>query len=554
MPGRRILSRNGPFSRLTTRLVLLMTLALLPLGTIAVSLSSEMIGRDRIANRLLTGLTTGALRGEGEPLSAAWQQISALAARAGGADSDEICAMLAAVPGAALLEDGSAAPLCGPADWPAAALPQPVDRKPLVAAPASERPVLLWPLPQGRTLALRPAPASAAAPPGTAAPAFAALYNRQGERIGGADPGAALPPATVLNLIARAAPDGAILGAPDDGGGSPLVYVASIVVPGQVFAIAGWPGSAPPAPADPSSYMPLAFPALMWLASLGVIFLSLDYLLLRHLRNLNRQMRRFALGHPEPWQELNPDAPAELRQLNTTFQNMARIIARDEQELESALSEKSALLREVHHRVRNNLQLISSIINLQLRQIDDPASRRVLRDVQDRVLCLAIIHYQLHGAERLSDLRADQVLEQILRQLVAARRSPGREPGLTLRIAPLAIPADRMVPLAFLLTEAVSDPVRRLESRNDPLPWIDVRLSEPAPGTGLLEVATADPENGSGGLPMRDRIRDDLIRAFAGQLGGNLETAATQDPRGPARRLRLSFATGTGSPQPALPG
>ncbi|VDC33652.1 sensor histidine kinase [Pseudogemmobacter humi] len=491
MPGRRILSRNGPFSRLTTRLVLLMTLALLPLGTIAVSLSSGMIGRDRIANRLLTGMTTNALRAEAEPLSAAWQQISSLAARAGEASGDEICAMLAAEPGASLLEDG------------------------------------------------------------------AALFNRQGERIGGADPGAALPPATVLDLIARAAPDGAILGAPDHGGGdSPLVFVASIVVPGQVFAIAGWPGSAPPAPLAPSSYMPLAFPALMWLASLGVIFMSLDYLLLRHLRNLNRQMRRFALGHPEPWQELNHDAPTELRQLNTTFQNMARIIARDEQELESALSEKSALLREVHHRVRNNLQLISSIINLQLRQIDDPAARRVLRDVQDRVLCLAIIHYQLHGAERLSDLRADQVLEQILRQLVAARRSPGREPGLTLRIAPLAIPADRMVPLAFLLTEAVSDPIRRMESRNDPLPWIDVRLSEPAPGTGLLEVATADPENGGGGLPMRDRIRDDLIRAFAGQLGGSLETASAQDPRGPARRLRLSFATGTGTgtPQPALPG
>ncbi|WP_330449372.1 sensor histidine kinase [Paracoccus marcusii] len=63
---------------------------------------------------------------------------------------------------------------------------------------------------------------------------------------------------------------------------------------------------------------------------------------------------------------------------------MARILIRDEEAMEQAVAEKTVLLKEVHHRVKNNLQLIASIINMQSRLIDDRDAKRVLRSVQDR--------------------------------------------------------------------------------------------------------------------------------------------------------------------------
>ena len=71
--------------------------------------------------------------------------------------------------------------------------------------------------------------------------------------------------------------------------------------------------------------------------------------------------------------------------MEVDFAQMTDRVLREEAEIENRLHEQKVLLREVHHRVKNNLQLISSIINMQMRQIDSPEGRLVLRRIQDRV-------------------------------------------------------------------------------------------------------------------------------------------------------------------------
>ena len=80
------------------------------------------------------------------------------------------------------------------------------------------------------------------------------------------------------------------------------------------------------------------------------------------------------------------------------------------------------LLKEVHHRVKNNLQLIASIINMQIRVIDHDDAKRVLRSVQDRVASLATIYRNLYQAEHLDSVQADLLIRRAAGAPPAASR------------------------------------------------------------------------------------------------------------------------------------
>ena len=134
-------------------------------------------------------------------------------------------------------------------------------------------------------------------------------------------------------------------------------------------------------------------------------------------------MREFAEHRRLPEGALKAGAPAEIAEMETGFSAMAERILREDAETEDRLHEQKVLLREVHHRVKNNLQLISSIINMQMRQIDSPEARHVLRRVQDRVLGLATIHRNLTQTDA-GTIRADVVLREIVDQLALMGAPP----------------------------------------------------------------------------------------------------------------------------------
>jgi hypothetical protein len=113
---------------------------------------------------------------------------------------------------------------------------------------------------------------------------------------------------------------------------------------------------------------PAVFPALMRAVSLVVAFVAAELLVTRHIRDLRAAIMRFAQGHRA---STDPDmslAPGEIRDATEAFVQLTETIRRDEADLEHALLRKEGLLREVHHRVKNNLQLIASIISLQIRE------------------------------------------------------------------------------------------------------------------------------------------------------------------------------------------
>lgn len=298
-------------------------------------------------------------------------------------------------------------------------------------------------------------------------------------------------------------------------------FAVAPIVAGEVYALGSWQLGAGGATA---ALPPAAFPVLMWLASLAVAYAAVNRQVIRHVRALQRSMRRFARHRTRPAAGRPADMPAEIAEIWETFGNMAATVQRDEAELEQSLHDKDVLLKEVHHRVKNNLQLISSIMNMQIRQMRSREGRNVLARLQDRVLGLATIHRNLYRTQNLSQVEVGPLLEDLIRQFLAV--SEGRGPGIDLRMnfAPVALYPDQAVPLSLLASEAVTNAVKFAGSPDGGQPWLRVSLHAEPDGTLVfmvvnsrsLEPAPEDPCDGTG-------LGTNLIEAFAQQLEADLE-------------------------------
>jgi two-component sensor histidine kinase len=587
MAGRLPGFLSGLTDRLAVRILLLLSLALLPLGLIAVHTTAEVLRAARhTSERALIGLTADAVSGKRALIESALASARALGPLAV-ERLDDVGACRALL--ADYVERSGVFSFAGfiePDSW--------------MRCTSMGEAVNLSDRPRFRVAWERPRPFISAENPGTVtgepvmivaqpiyangalsgylaisinqssvelmgrvspaeAPRRAVLFNDAGELVS-VDPS--------INEIARAdlsadvdlaalAGQGNTVFPGDTGDGSRATFVVAELIPRSLYVLGTWPEAA----AGPTGWravvVPMLFPILMWIASLGVLYFAIYHLVIRHVRTLNRQMRRFALGHRDAEAELPHSAPHELRELGGTFRKMTWIIARDEAAREADLAEKTVLLKEVHHRVKNNLQLIASILNLQMRQVQDPGAQSVLQSVQDRVLGLATIHRSLYEEPQLADLQADRVLGEILRQMLSVGIPPGSGIKVGTRIDRLRMDPDRLVPLTLLLAEAVTNALKHISpARDGEAPWLDINLRARDGHAELSIINSTNP----GSAPENARVKastrlgNELIAAFALQLNAELERGACVDPRGSAFALTVRFAladSGGGRPEDA---
>ncbi|MDP3339157.1 sensor histidine kinase [Frigidibacter sp.] len=327
-----------------------------------------------------------------------------------------------------------------------------------------------------------------------------------------------------------------------DGEGRSRVFAVLDLVPGMVHVVGSWPPEQAQLGRDLIAPSTLLFPLTMWITSLLVAYAAVDRLVIRHVRELRGQMRRFALGRREVPPDVLKDAPAEIADVSQTFHNLARILIRDEAELEASLQEKTVLLKEIHHRVKNNLQLIASIMNMQIRQVKEPGARRVLKSVQDRVASLATIHRNLYQAETLSAVQADQLLGDIVSQMTMMSVAPGSNLDIRTDFAPVTLYPDQAVPVSLLATEALTNAVKYSSApEGGGQCWIRLSLRDEKDGTATLEIVNSQ----GAGVP--DRVEGDppgigtkLINAFAGQLDTVVEITSADGEY----RLSVRFEVG----------
>lgn len=128
-----------------------------------------------------------------------------------------------------------------------------------------------------------------------------------------------------------------------------------------------------------------------------------------------------------------------------------------EQELRTSLRERETLLKEVHHRVKNNLQIIHSLISLQARQDQTPAVVEAFRTMQNRVRSMAMLHEALYGSEDLARIDFHRYVERMCVHLAHAFGADAAHVQLETRVSSVMLPLDRAVPCGLLINELVTN-------------------------------------------------------------------------------------------------
>lgn len=212
----------------------------------------------------------------------------------------------------------------------------------------------------------------------------------------------------------------------------------------------------------------------------------------------------------------------ELRTLNRELEERGDV-------LKGALHERETLLQEIHHRVKNNLQIISSLLNMQVRKLEGNAGRDALEDCQSRVAAMALIHEQLYQSTDFSSVSFSPYLSELAQNVLRASESSAR---IELRFADrsVGLAVDQAIPCGLIVNELITNAIKHAfpEDRAGTL-TLDLSLGE----DGLVRLVVSD--DGIG-----------LPPGFAGQrsdsLGLQLVFALTEQLRG---RVRVVSPPGT---------
>lgn len=210
---------------------------------------------------------------------------------------------------------------------------------------------------------------------------------------------------------------------------------------------------------------------------------------------------------------------------------------RNEQTIRSALKEKEVLLQEVHHRVKNNLQVVSSLLSMQERKVDDESVRKVFRESRNRIHSMALIHEHLYGSESLSRVEFDRYVRDFADVLYRSYRADRTRVRLKTELESLELGLDTAVPCALILNELISNALKHAfpDGRRGE---IEVALSQRPDRSITLCVS----DDGVGvpddvGFWNTKSLGWKLVRTLVRQLDGEVEIGGP-----PGTRICVRFA------------
>ena len=200
----------------------------------------------------------------------------------------------------------------------------------------------------------------------------------------------------------------------------------------------------------------LLLPLLMWIAAAAITWLLVSRLLVRPLKTLERSVLAYRPGEGplDLPRMLGPSE--EIRELRNAFARAFERAEESEQETTSALEGQRRLVREVHHRVKNNLQVVASLLNIHGRNAGTPEARAAYASISRRVGALSIVHRN-HFAEMEENrgISLRPLVTELAAELRAGAPESARQMTIELDIDGLYTTQDAAVAVAFLVTEIV---------------------------------------------------------------------------------------------------
>jgi len=151
---------------------------------------------------------------------------------------------------------------------------------------------------------------------------------------------------------------------------------------------------------------------------------------------------------------------AELAHANQMLKEEITQRKRAQERINANLLEKEVLLKEIHHRVKNNLQVVSSLLSLQSKTIDDPQSLRVFRESEDRIRSMALIHTKLYESQDLASIYFPEYIQSLTTYLFDSYEHKANVIELVMETQEIFLDIDIAIPLGLILTELVSNSLK----------------------------------------------------------------------------------------------
>jgi two-component sensor histidine kinase len=235
---------------------------------------------------------------------------------------------------------------------------------------------------------------------------------------------------------------------------------------------------------------------------------------------------RYAIEHTRTLEALRQSEAANRALLDETQRHLHEQIA--------LRQEKEVLLKEIHHRVKNNLQIISSILSLERGRAADQPIREILQDSQNRIRSIALIHEKLYQAHDLARIDLSEYVRELTHYLLRLYRGGGGTIAAAIRAEPAWLGIDTAVPCGLILNELISNALKHAfppgwgmpPDADEPPQQAEIRVELRAGQDRQLMLIVGD--NGVGLPPGLDLADTDslgmkLVNILVDQLGGRLE-------------------------------
>jgi PAS domain S-box-containing protein len=226
----------------------------------------------------------------------------------------------------------------------------------------------------------------------------------------------------------------------------------------------------------------------------------------------------------------------QLRTLNADLEG--RVTERTSQ-LSATLREREVLLQEIHHRVKNNLQVISSLINMQARQLEDDSSRDALAECQTRVQAIALIHEKLYQSKDYSRVHFSEYAKSLASNIFSATGLSPQSVSLRLNIEDVALGVDKAIPCGLILNELITNALKHAF----PPPMLGtVNVELHKPGAHVVSISVSDDGVGMSDKPEKKASPSlglSLVHTLVEQLEGEIEIV-----RDRGTTFRITFPLG----------
>lgn len=197
-----------------------------------------------------------------------------------------------------------------------------------------------------------------------------------------------------------------------------------------------------------------------------------------------------------------------------------------EEQLQASLREKEVLLKEIHHRVKNNLQIVYSLLRLQRRKLKDQHAANALLESQSRIESIALIHEKLYQSEDLARINLAEYIPSLVANLFSTYNVSQNQIALKIEVAPIFLDIDKALRYGLIINELLSNSLKYAFpnlDQDDPCIYIQI-LSTPEDSTiTLIAGDTGVGFSNHIDLSQIETLGLQLVQGFVGQLKGTLQ-------------------------------